>query len=95
MAERGNRGGIEWRIAWCSCARTLADGSPSVGWSQIQVAAYLVNHDDLAGIKLGLFKRKYGALPGITFRGDQRLFLRDQPIRRSARPNVQALSCVP
>jgi hypothetical protein len=70
MSERGNRGGIERRIAWRSCQRTFAHRSPSVRRGQVQVAADLVNHDDLGRIKVGLLERKCGALPGITFGGD-------------------------
>lgn len=57
----------------------------------VQIAADLVNHDNLACIPFGLLKRKCGAFPGITFGGDQGLFLRDQPRRRMARAMVQEL----
>ena len=62
---------------------------------QVQVAADLVNYDDLRRIQLGLLEGKCGTLPGITFGSDQRLFFRDQPIRRIARARVQVLSDVP
>ena len=95
MGERGNCGGIDWRIAWYACHGTFAERSPSVRWGQVQIATHLVNHDDLGRIQVGLLERKCGALPGITFGGDQGLFLRDQPRRRIARARVHGLSRVP
>ena len=95
MGERGNRGGIERRVAWCACHSSFAERRPSVRRGKVEVAADLVNHDDLGRIQIGLVERKCGALPGIAFGSDQRLFFRDQPIRRIARARVQMLSDVP
>jgi len=95
MGKRGNRGGIERCIARCAGEGTFAHWRPSVRWREVQIAADLINHHDLRRIEIGLLERKCGAEPGIAFGSNQRLFFRDQPIRRIARARVQVLNEVP
>ena len=95
MGERSNRSGIARRIAWCTCDGTFANRSPSVCRGEVEIAPDLVNHHDLVCIQVGLLKRKCSTSPGIAFGSNQRLFFRDQPIRRIARARVQVLSEVP
>ena len=70
MGERSNRGRIERRITWCAGDGTVAHRRPSVGRCEIQVAAELVNDNQLGRIELGLLEGKHGALPRIAFRSD-------------------------
>jgi hypothetical protein len=61
MGERGNRAGIERRIARCAGEGTLAHRRPSVRRREVQVAADLINYNQLGRIELGLLERKDGA----------------------------------
>jgi len=94
-AQGGNRGRVDRRIARHRSHRTLPDWCPGVGRGQIQIAADFINHDDLAGIEVGLLECKQRACPPIAFTGNYGLFFRDQPRRRIARAMVQELSEVP
>ena len=70
MAERGNRARIERRIAWYAGEGTFAHRRPSVGRREIEIAADLINDNQLGRIELSLLERKDSASPGIAFRSD-------------------------
>jgi hypothetical protein len=70
MGERGNRARIERRIARCAGKGTLAHRRPSVGRREIQVAAELINDNELGRIEFGLLERKNGTSPRIAFGSD-------------------------
>lgn len=87
MRDGGNRGGIDGRVARYPSHGTFADRSPGMAGSHVQIAANLVNHDDLRGIEIRLLQRKRDACPGIAFGSDDRLFCATTPDVGSPAPS--------
>jgi hypothetical protein len=87
--QRADRGRICWGVARKRSDCPLAAWGTGVAPCQVQIGAELIDHDQIMWIEVFLLDQKASTLPGITFRGNQRLFLRVRPRARMARPTVQ------